>query len=107
MPSRNGETKRETRVAKVSQEAVGRQLSRLPVAGRNMQWMLPKSAASVTASPDGGNCRRKARRKVTFYVLFDGRRLCQNARPSDCKFLAFNSWRMRLLPCLKTGVSAT
>lgn len=45
MPSRNGETKRETRVAKVSQEAVGRQLSRLPVAGRNMQRMLPKSAA--------------------------------------------------------------
>jgi len=61
MPSRNGETKRETRVAKVSQEAVGRQLSRLPVAGRNMQRMFPKSAASVTASPEGGNCRPKGR----------------------------------------------
>ena len=60
-PSGFSETKRETRVVKVSQEAVGRQLSRLPVAGRNMQRMLPKSAASVTASPDGGNCRRKAR----------------------------------------------
>ncbi len=65
MPSRNGETKRETRVAKVSQEAVGRQLSRLPVEGRNMQRMLPKSAASVTASPDGVNSRRKARSEVT------------------------------------------
>lgn len=28
------------------------------------------------------------------------------ARPSDCEFLSFNSWRTWLLPCLKTGVSA-
>src|SRR5579875_2891716 len=44
--------------------------------------------------------------RISLHRLTDGARLCQNARPSDCKFLAFNSWRTRLLPCLKTGVSA-
>jgi hypothetical protein len=39
-------------------------------------------------------------------LFTDGKRLYQNARPSDCRFLAFNSWRTRLLLCLKTGVSA-
>lgn len=44
--------------------------------------------------------------RISLHRLTDGKRLCQNAKPSDCKFLAFNSWRTRLLPCLKTGVSA-
>lgn len=44
--------------------------------------------------------------RLSLHQLADGRRLCQNARPSEVKFLAFNSWRTRLLPCLKTGVSA-
>lgn len=44
--------------------------------------------------------------RISLHRLADGKRLCQNAKPSDCKFLAFNSWRTRLLPCLKTGVSA-
>jgi len=44
--------------------------------------------------------------RISLHSLFDGRRLCQNARPLDCKFLAYASWRARLLPCLKTGVSA-
>ena len=44
--------------------------------------------------------------RISLHRITDGARLCQNARPSDCEFLAFNSWRMRLLPCLKTGVSA-
>ena len=33
------------------------------------------------------------RDRVTLHSFEDGRRLCQNARPSDCKFLAYNSWR--------------
>lgn len=44
--------------------------------------------------------------RISLHRLADGQRLCQNARPSDCKFLAYSSWRTRLLPCLKTGVSA-
>ena len=43
--------------------------------------------------------------RISLHRIADGKRLCQNARLSDCEFLAFNSWRTRLLPCLKTGVS--
>lgn len=46
------------------------------------------------------------RDRISLHRLTDGQRLCQNAKPSDCKFLAHSSWRTRLLPCLKTGVSA-
>ena len=49
-----------------------------------------------------GGCRKD---RISLHRITDGARLCRNARPSDCKFLAFNSWRTRLLPCLKTGVS--
>lgn len=44
--------------------------------------------------------------RISLHRLTDGKRLCQNAKPSECKFLAYNSWRTRLLPCLQTGVSA-
>jgi len=44
--------------------------------------------------------------RISLHSLADGRRLCQNAKPSEVQFLAFNSWRTRLLPCLKTEVSA-
>jgi len=44
--------------------------------------------------------------RISLHQLADGKRLCQNARPSDCKFLAFNSWRTRLLPGMNAGVSA-
>jgi hypothetical protein len=44
--------------------------------------------------------------RISLHGLADGKRLCQNARPEECKFLTFNSWRMRLLPALKNGVSA-
>jgi hypothetical protein len=44
--------------------------------------------------------------RISLHRLADGKRLCQNARPSDCKFLAFNSWRTRLLPGMNAGVSA-
>ncbi len=53
---RNGETKKETRVAKVGTKkvtAVRRQLNRLPVAGRTMSRILPKSSTSQSVSLDG------------------------------------------------------
>lgn len=31
--------------------------------------------------------------RISLYSLRDGTRLCQNAKPSDVKFLAFSSWR--------------
>ena len=31
--------------------------------------------------------------RVSLHSLQNGRRLCQNAKPSDCKFLTFSSWR--------------
>lgn len=34
-----------------------------------------------------------------------GKRLCQNAKPFDCRFLTFNTWRTRLLPRINTWVS--
>ena len=43
---------------------------------------------------------------LSLHSFEDGRRLCQNARPAGCKFLTYNSWRTRLLPALKGGVSA-
>jgi len=46
------------------------------------------------------------RDRISLHSITDGKRLCRNARPSEVKFLSFNSWRARLLPCLKTGVSA-
>ncbi len=31
--------------------------------------------------------------RVSLHSLATGKRLCQNAKPEDCKFLAYNSWR--------------
>jgi RRXRR protein len=31
--------------------------------------------------------------RVSLHCLDTGKRLCQNAKPTDCKFLAYNSWR--------------
>jgi hypothetical protein len=44
--------------------------------------------------------------RISLHRLTDGQRLCQNAKVSECKFLTYSSWRTRLLPCLKTEVSA-
>lgn len=44
--------------------------------------------------------------RISLHRIADGKRLCRNARPSDCEFLAFNSWRTRLLPGMNAGVSA-
>jgi hypothetical protein len=44
--------------------------------------------------------------RLSLHSLEDGKRLCQNAKSSDCQFLAYASWRTRLLPGLKTGGSA-
>lgn len=44
--------------------------------------------------------------RANLHSITDGKRLCQNARPLEVKFLALSSWRTRLLPCLKTEVFA-
>jgi len=42
---------------------------------------------------------------ISLHRITDGARLYQSARPSDCKFLTFNSWRVRILPDLSAKVS--
>jgi hypothetical protein len=44
--------------------------------------------------------------RISLHSLETGKRLTQQAKPSDCTFLTYNSWRTRLLPCLNAGVSA-
>jgi RRXRR protein len=39
----------------------------------------------------GGEDAKKSR--ISLHSLGTGKRLCQNAKPIDCKFLAYNSWR--------------
>ena len=51
-----------------------------------------------------GGCSKD---RISLHRITDGARLCQNARPSDCEFLAFNSWRTRLLPGTNAEVSVT
>lgn len=34
------------------------------------------------------------RKTISLHALKTGKRLCQNALPKDCKFLAYNSWRI-------------
>jgi hypothetical protein len=43
--------------------------------------------------------------RLSLHCLKTGKRLGQTFRPEDCKFLAFNMWRTRLLPALKGEVS--
>ena len=45
--------------------------------------------------------------RVSLHSLVDGKRLTQKANLSDIKFKSYNTWRTRLLPVLKDGVSAT
>lgn len=63
---------------------------------------------SLVKHPKWGVCfvGGTMRGRISLHSLADGRRLCQNAKPSECKFLAHSSWRTRLLPGLKAGVSA-
>ena len=42
---------------------------------------------------------------ISLHSLENGKRLCQNAKPADVKFLANSTWRTRLLPALKGEVS--
>ncbi len=39
-----------------------------------------------------------AQGRISLHSMADGRRLCQNAVLSDCKFLAYNSWRQATCP---------
>jgi hypothetical protein len=34
------------------------------------------------------------RKTISLHDIHSGKRLCQNALPTDCKFLAYNSWRI-------------
>ena len=43
---------------------------------------------------------------IGLHHMEDGKRLCQNAKPSDVQSLAYSTWRARLRPVLKAGVSA-
>ncbi|EDZ68388.1 hypothetical protein NOC27_1715 [Nitrosococcus oceani AFC27] len=36
--------------------------------------------------------------RISLHAVASGRRLCQNAKPADCRFLTFNTWRTRALP---------
>jgi len=36
--------------------------------------------------------------RISLHHMEDGKRLCQNAKPSDVRFLAYSTWRSRLLP---------
>jgi len=36
--------------------------------------------------------------RISLHQMVDGKRLCQNAKPSDVQFLAYSTWRTRLLP---------
>jgi len=35
---------------------------------------------------------------ISLHRVEDGKRLCQNAKPSEVRFLAYSTWRSRLLP---------
>lgn len=39
--------------------------------------------------------------RISLHSVATGNRLTQQAKPSDCRFLTFNTWRTRLLPGLK------
>jgi hypothetical protein len=45
--------------------------------------------------------------RISLHDVNNGKRLCQNAKPADCMFLTYNSWRNRLLPSVDAEVSAT
>jgi hypothetical protein len=41
--------------------------------------------------------------RISLHHREDGRRLCQDAKPSDVHFLAYSTWRTRLLPMAEAG----
>lgn len=43
---------------------------------------------------------------LSLHSITDGKRLCRNAKPTDCRFLTYNSWKTRILG-LKASGSAT
>jgi hypothetical protein len=36
------------------------------------------------------------RKTISLHSLKTGKRLCQNAMPTDCRFLSYNSWRFQV-----------
>jgi hypothetical protein len=63
---------------------------------------------SLVRHPRFGTCYVGGASKggVSLHAMVDGSRLTQTAKPSALVFLVFTSWRTRLLPALKDGVSA-
>lgn len=43
--------------------------------------------------------------RISLHSLDTGSRLCQNAKPGDCAFMAHNTWRARFISGMNTGVS--
>lgn len=41
--------------------------------------------------------------RISLHSLESGKRLCQNAKPKDVKFLTYSTWRTRLLPTPEGG----
>jgi hypothetical protein len=44
--------------------------------------------------------------RIALHDVQTGKRVTQTAKPQDCDFLTYNTWRTRLLPGLNAGVSA-
>jgi hypothetical protein len=44
--------------------------------------------------------------QISLHTVASGKRLTQNAKLTDCRFLTFNTWRTRSLSSLKEGVSS-
>ncbi len=45
------------------------------------------------------------KKRLSLHSLIDGKRLTQNAKEEDLKFLCYSSWRVQFLPTLTHGVS--
>jgi hypothetical protein len=45
--------------------------------------------------------------RISLHSILTGKRLTQTVKPVDCKFKGYGGWRTRLLPALKSGVSAS
>ncbi len=55
---------------------------------------------SLVKHPKYGVCSvgGTSKGRISVHCLETGKRLCQNAKPSECTFLSFNSWRTQALP---------
>lgn len=73
-----------------------------------MRRRNPFKRGSLVRHPKHGLCSVGGAMgdRVSLHHTATGKRLCQNARPADLGFRAFNGWRTRFLPAPKDGASA-